>query len=81
MDEAYLAKAGPIAEATKELDGCEGIFVLTQSTGGEGLAIVLWRDTAAMEAAAAKVAADAETLSDMGTTITPGTVYDTVLQF
>jgi hypothetical protein len=34
-----------------------------------------------MEAAAAKVAADTEALSGMGTTITPGTVYDTVHQF
>jgi hypothetical protein len=81
MDEAYVAQAGPIAEATRKLDGCEGIFVLTQSTGGDGLAIILWRDEAAMEAAGEKIAADAVTLQAMGTTITPGTVYDTVLQF
>jgi hypothetical protein len=81
MSEDALAEATPLAEATRNLDGCEGIIFLSHSTGGEGLAIALWRDEAAMEAAAQKIAGDAVTLQAMGTTITPGTVYDTVLQF
>jgi quinol monooxygenase YgiN len=33
---------------TRAADGCEGLYVLADPTGGEGFAIVLWRDEAAM---------------------------------
>jgi quinol monooxygenase YgiN len=36
--------------ATRAADGCEGLYVLADPTGGDGVAIVLWRDEAAMNA-------------------------------
>jgi quinol monooxygenase YgiN len=35
---------------TRAADGCEGLYVLADPSGGEGFAIVLWRDEAAMNA-------------------------------
>jgi quinol monooxygenase YgiN len=35
---------------TRAADGCEGLYVLADPTGGDGMAIVLWRDEAAMNA-------------------------------
>jgi quinol monooxygenase YgiN len=35
---------------TRAADGCEGLYVLADPTGGEGLAVVLWRDEDAMNA-------------------------------
>jgi hypothetical protein len=35
---------------TCEADGCEGLYLLTSRTGGEGLAVVLWRDDASLDA-------------------------------
>jgi quinol monooxygenase YgiN len=42
-----------IAE-TKAADGCEEFFLLIDRAKGEGLAVVLWRDEAAMNAIAAR---------------------------
>ena len=35
---------------TREAEGCEGLYLLTSRSGGEGLAIVLWRDDASLDA-------------------------------
>ena len=42
-----------IAE-TKAAEGCEDFLLLIDRTKGEGLAVVLWRDEAAMNAVAAR---------------------------
>ena len=34
--------------ATRAADGCQGLYVLADPTGGDGMAVVLWRDEAAM---------------------------------
>ena len=39
---------------TRAADGCEGLYVLTDSRGGDGIAITVWRDEAAMNAMRAK---------------------------
>jgi hypothetical protein len=48
------ATLGPVAEAaieeTRATAGCEGLLLLTRRAGGEGLAIVLWRDDASLDA-------------------------------
>ena len=78
--EDFLAQATPMGEAMRAFDGCEGLYSLADSKTGEGIAIILWRDEAAMEAALAQQATDTDTLQGMGATITPGKVYDTVTQ-
>jgi heme-degrading monooxygenase HmoA len=44
---------GSVAQAamkeTREADGCEGLYLLVGRDGAEGMAIVLWRDEAALE--------------------------------
>jgi hypothetical protein len=35
---------------TRAADGCEGLYVLIDPAGGDGMAIVMWRDEAAMKA-------------------------------
>ena len=48
MPEGGEATLGAAAEAamkeTRDAEGCEGLYLLTSRSGGEGLAIVLWRD-------------------------------------
>jgi hypothetical protein len=78
--EDFLAQATPMGEAMRAFDGCEGLYSLADSKTGEGIAIILWRDEAAMEAALAQQATDTEALQRPGVTITQGKVYDTVLQ-
>jgi hypothetical protein len=41
------------AKRQRDVDGCEGIFMMSDPSTGEGLAVTLWRDEAAMKAAAA----------------------------
>ena len=40
------------AKRQRDVDGCEGIFMMANPSTGEGLAVTLWRDEAAMKAAA-----------------------------
>jgi len=40
------------AKRQRDVDGCEGIFMMANPATGEGLAVTLWRDEAAMKAAA-----------------------------
>jgi len=81
-DETALAKTQPMAEVSRKLDGCEGLYAMTDSASGSGITIILWRDQAAMQAAADHLAADNETIKDLiGVTITAGPVYDTVTSF
>jgi hypothetical protein len=35
---------------TRDADGCEGLYLLNSRDGNDALAIVLWRDDAALEA-------------------------------
>jgi heme-degrading monooxygenase HmoA len=37
-------------DETRGADGCEGIYVLAPREGGDSIAVVLWRDEAAMNA-------------------------------
>jgi hypothetical protein len=66
-----------MAEGIKAMDGCEHIYALGNSSGGPGLSILIWRDKAAMEAAAAQMASDEAQLGGMGITVTHAEVYDT----
>jgi hypothetical protein len=59
-----------VIEATRALDGCEGIVVLRDSGSGDGFAVALWRDQAAIDAAAAKIRADIEQARTLGSTVT-----------
>jgi hypothetical protein len=45
--------ARKVVEATRQLDGCGGIFLLSDGTPA-GMAFVLWRDQASMDAAVPK---------------------------
>jgi hypothetical protein len=65
-----------MAEGIKAMDGCEHIYALGNSGGGPGLSILIWRDKAAMEAAAAQMASDTSQLGGMGITVTDNAVYD-----
>jgi hypothetical protein len=70
-------EAQAMTDATKALDGCEHIYVLGNSSGGPGMAIIVWRDEVAMKAAADHIAADNAKLEGMGLTVTVGATYDT----
>ena len=70
-------EAQAMAEATKALDGCEHIYVLGNTSGGPGMAIIVWRDEVAMKAAADHIAADNTKLQGMGLSVSPGNTYDT----
>ena len=54
VPEGARTTLGTAAEAaikeTRDTDGCEGLLLLSSRTGGEGLAIVLWRDEASLAA-------------------------------
>jgi hypothetical protein len=54
------------------MDGFEHIYALSNGDG-EGLAIQVWRDKAALEAA---IASRESRLANTGITVTPGQVYD-----
>jgi hypothetical protein len=70
-------EAAKMTEATKALDGCEHIYMLANGQTGEGMVVIVWRDEAAMKAAADHIAGDNVTLKEMlGVTINPGPVYD-----
>ena len=46
-----LGKAAQAAmKETRDADGCEGLYLLSSRAGGDGFAIVLWRDEAALDA-------------------------------
>jgi hypothetical protein len=69
-------EAEKMAAAAKAVDGMEHIYTLG-NPGGPGLTILVWRDKAAMEAAAAQRASDEARLqSEMGITVTPGQFYE-----
>jgi hypothetical protein len=70
-------EATKMTDRIKAMDGCEHVYALGNASGGPGLAILIWRDKAAMEAAAAQMAADTSQLQGMGLTVTDNTVYDT----
>jgi hypothetical protein len=70
-------EAAKMTDAMKAMDGCEHIYALGNTTGGPGLAILIWRDKDCMEAAAAKMASDEAQLGGMGITVTHAEVYDT----
>ena len=70
-------EAAKMSEGIKAMVGCEHIYALGNSTGGPGLAILIWRDKDCMEAAAKQMASDEAQLGGMGITVTHGEVYDT----
>ena len=70
-------EATKMAVAIKAMDGCEHIYALGNTTGGPGLSILVWRDEAAMKAAAEQMASDEAQLQGMGITVTHAEVYDT----
>ena len=70
-------EAVKMADAIKAMDGCEHIYTLGNTSGGPGITVLVWRDKAAMEAAAAQRASDETQLKGMGITITAGEIYDT----
>ena len=52
-DTAAMQKiAEEAAVNQRAVDGCEGIYILTDPSSGDGLAFVLWRDEGAMKASA-----------------------------
>jgi hypothetical protein len=65
------------AEAIKAIDGCEHVYGLRNSSGGPGLGILIWRDRAAMDAAAAQMAENRAEMQALGITITTDALYDT----
>jgi hypothetical protein len=69
-----------MTERIKAMDGCEHIYSLGNAAGGPGLAILIWRDKAAMEAAGAQMATDTSALGGMGLTVTDNAVYDTIAE-
>ena len=64
---------------TKALDGLEHIYVMGNE--GSGQTILVWRDEAAMQAAADHIAADNVTVGKlMGMTLTMGPVYSSFVE-
>jgi hypothetical protein len=53
--EATQRFAEQTAGKQRAVDGCEGIYILTEPSGGDGLGIVFWRDDAAMKVAAGQL--------------------------
>jgi hypothetical protein len=47
-----------MTEASKAVDDCEHIYMMGDSQTGAGMALLNWRDEAAMKAAAHHIAAD-----------------------
>jgi hypothetical protein len=65
--------------ATKALDGLEHIYVMGNE--GTGQTILVWRDEAAMKAAAEHIAADNVTVGNvMGMTLTVGPIYSSFVE-
>jgi hypothetical protein len=64
------------AEAIRAIDGCEHVYALRNSTGGPGLGILIWRDQAALDAAADQIASNRAEVQALGMTITTTAVYD-----
>jgi hypothetical protein len=55
-NEGPVAEPGWLEEVVKRqvaLDGCEGLYIFGDPATGEGVSFTLWRDEAAMKAAAA----------------------------
>jgi hypothetical protein len=65
-----------MAEGIKAMEGCEHIYAMGNTSGGPGLAILIWRDKDCMEAAAAQMASDEAQIAGMGITVTHAEVYD-----
>jgi quinol monooxygenase YgiN len=49
-----VPELGPVARAamkeTRDAKGCEGLYILSSRDGSGGIAVVLWRDEAALNA-------------------------------
>jgi len=63
--EDNLKTSQAVMERLRAVDGCEGMYALVDRTTGDGLALALWRDEAAMKAATGAQAAE---LADSKTT-------------
>ena len=67
-----------LMEEARSREGCEGIYTLA-ADDGHGLAIVLWRDRAALEAVSEQQQRDNQDLMAHGVPDPgPGTVYEVV---
>ena len=78
---AVPEEANKIVEITKALDGCEHIYSMANNQTGDGMAIIVWRDQAAMKAAADHIAADNEALKDtVRIPLSLGPVYDNFME-
>jgi len=78
---AVPEEATKMTDATKALDGCEHIYSMANTQTGDAMAIIVWRDEAAMKAAADHIAADNEALKDMmSINLTLGPVYDNFME-
>lgn len=75
--EDWLEDGKQLGASTRQLEGCEGILLLANSSGGMGIA--LWRDQESMDAAATKIRRDVQIVSDKGVVITPSDTFDTVV--
>jgi hypothetical protein len=65
-------------DGIKALDGYEHIYVLGNTASGSALTIVVWRDRASLDAAAAQRASACSGVMEIsGMTINPGEIYDT----
>jgi hypothetical protein len=64
------------AEAIRAIDGCEHVYSLRNTNGGASVSILIWRDQAALEAAAAQIASNRAEVQALGMTITTEAVYD-----
>jgi len=74
-------RAREVLGATRQLDGCEGVLLVGNTESREAIGIALWRDEAALEAAAAKIAGDTKEAEGMGIVVDPIKFYDLVIQY
>jgi hypothetical protein len=78
LDADNLEALLKVATVTRSLDGCEGIYFLNDGSD-EGLAIALWRDQAALDAATPKEREDIQQADEqLGIVAGSAKVYDNV---
>jgi quinol monooxygenase YgiN len=79
IDSATLDFAQQGLNETRKQEGCEGVWAVADSATGETIAVVLFRDQAALDASRALQARFLEAAPTMGITVGEAKVYDTVV--
>jgi hypothetical protein len=69
--------AGDAARNQRAVDGCEGIYMFGDTTTGQVISFVLWRDEAAMQADLARQEKDLAAAKELdpSITISEGRIY------